>query len=92
VRVFVDKSADCNTISRKFYEILVAQSLACVFHPGPPKGFNINLVDKQVLHVPGDRVVVQTEVGTNLGSGQDFLVLDDDVEDMVMGPIVQIGP
>ena len=42
------------------------------FHPGPTKGFNISLV----LHVTGDRVII---------SGQDFLVLDDNVEDMVMG-------
>ena len=59
-----------------------------MFHPGPTKGFNINLVGKQVLHVTGDQVIVQTEVGTSSGnflSGQDFLVLDDDVEDMVMG-------
>jgi len=38
------------------------------------------LVGKQVLHITGDRVVVVTEV-----TGQDFLVLDDGVEDMVMG-------
>ena len=64
------------------------QGLECVYHPGPTKRFNINLVGKQVLHVTGDRAIVQTEVGTNLGnfiSSQDFLVLDDDVEDMVMG-------
>ena len=43
---------------------------------------------KQVLHVTGDRVIVQTEVGTSSGnflSVQVFLGLDDDVEDMVMG-------
>jgi hypothetical protein len=37
--------------------------------------------------ITDDRVIIQTEVGTNLGnfhSGQDFLVLDDDVDDMVM--------
>jgi hypothetical protein len=44
VRVFVDTGANCNTISRKFYETLVSQGLGCVFHLGPPKGFNINLV------------------------------------------------
>ena len=46
------------------------------------------MVCKQVLHVTGDRVIVQTEVGIsswNFLSGQDFLVLDDNVEDVVMG-------
>ena len=87
-RVFVDTGANCNTISRKFYETLVSQGLECVFHAGPPKGITINLVGKQVLNVTGDRVIIQTEVETNVGnfiSGQDFLVLDDDVEDIVMG-------
>ena len=89
LRLFVDTGANCNTISWKFYETLVAQGLECVFHPGPTEGFNINLVCKQVLHVTGDRFIVQTEVGTSSGNflsgfGQDFLVLDDD-EDMVMG-------
>ena len=54
IKVFVDTGADCNTISRKFYKILVAQGLECVFHPGLTEGFNINLVGKQVLHVAGD--------------------------------------
>ena len=61
------------------------------FSPGPTKGFNINLVGKQVLHITGDRFIVQTEVGTSSGnflSNQDFLVLYDNVEDMVMSPMV----
>ena len=53
-RVFVDTGANCNTISRKFYKTLVSQGLECVFHAGPPKGFTINLVGKQVLQVTGD--------------------------------------
>ena len=46
------------------------------------------MVGGQVLNVSGDRVLVQTEVGTNLGhfhSDQEFMVLDNDVEDLVMG-------
>ena len=31
MKVFVDTGANCNTISRIFYEILVAQGLKCVF-------------------------------------------------------------
>ena len=47
---------------------MVAQGLECFFHPDPTKGFNINLVGKLVLHVTGDRVIVQIEVGTSSGN------------------------
>jgi len=46
VKVFVDTGANFNIISRKFYEILVAQGLKYTIHPGPTKGFNINLVNR----------------------------------------------
>jgi len=45
-KVFVDTGASCNTISRKFYEIVVSQGLTCALYPEPSKGININLVDK----------------------------------------------
>jgi len=57
-KVFVDTGAYCNTISRKFYKILVAQGLQCAYHPGPIKGININSVGGQVLHVTSDRDIV----------------------------------
>ena len=41
-----------------------------------------------MLNVSGDPALVQTEVGTNLRhfySDQEFVVLDNDVEDLVMG-------
>ena len=87
-KVFVDTGANCNTISRTFYEIVVSQGLKCAFYPGPSKGVHINLIGGQVLNISGDRVLVQTEVGTNLGhfhSDQEFMVLGNDVEDLVMG-------
>ena len=83
-KVFVDTGANCNTISRKFYEILVAQGLKCAFPLVLRVSNNINLVGGQVLHDTGDRVIVQTVLGISLGnfhSGQEFLVLDDDVEE-----------
>ena len=46
------------------------------------------LVGGRVLKVSGDRVFVQTEVGTNLRhfySDQEFMVLDNNVEDFAMG-------
>jgi len=87
VKIFVDTGANCNTISRKFYLTLLDQGLKCALIPGPSEGLSINLVGGQTLHVTGDRVLMQTEVGTNLGnfhSDQDFLILDQDSEDLVM--------
>ena len=87
-KVFIYTGANCNTISRKFYEIVVSQGLKCAFYPGPSKVININLVVGQVLNVSYGRVLVQTDVGTNFGHfhfNQEFMVLDNDVEDLVMG-------
>jgi len=87
-KIFVDTGADCNTISRKFYFTLLDQGLKCALILGPSEGLSINLVGGQTLHVTGDRVLIQTEVGINLGnfhSDQDFLILDQDSEDLVMG-------
>ena len=50
----MDKGANCNTISRKIYEILVVQGLKCAFYPGPTEGININLIGGQILSVTGD--------------------------------------
>jgi hypothetical protein len=48
----------------------------------------VKLVDGQTLHVAGDKVRIQTEVATTMGKVrgvEEFLVLDNDVKDMVMG-------
>ena len=42
----------------------------------------------QTLDVTGDRVLMQTDVGTNLGnfySDQDFLIMDIDSKDLFIG-------
>ena len=43
-RIVVDTDANFNTITRKFYSILLDQGLKCAFYPGPPGGIDINLV------------------------------------------------
>jgi len=53
-RIF-DTGANCNTITRKFYSILMDQGLKCAFHSGPPGGIDINLVGGQRLGVSGNR-------------------------------------
>ena len=48
----------------------------------------MKLVGGQILHVAGDRVRIVTEVATTMGEVrgvEEFLVLDNDAEDMVMG-------
>ena len=48
----------------------------------------VKLVGGQTLHVAGDKVRIQTEVATTMGKVggvEEFLVLDNDAEYMVMG-------
>jgi hypothetical protein len=55
---------------------------------GPMEGIKVELVGGQTLLVTGDKVRLQVEVATNMGkvaSVQEFLVLEEDAEDMVMG-------
>ena len=42
--IFIDTGVNCNTITRKFYSILLDQGLKCAIYPGPPGGIDINLV------------------------------------------------
>ena len=51
--IFVDTGANCNTISRTFFSMLLDQDLKCAFYPGPPGGIDINLVGGQRLGVLG---------------------------------------
>jgi len=86
-RIFIDTGANCNKITRQFYSTLVGQGLKCAFYPGPSGGIEINLV---VLGVSGDKTMFMTEVKTTWGtfhSEQEFLILDQDGEDLVMGVI-----
>jgi len=81
---------NCNTITRKFYSTLLDQGLKCAFYPGPPGGIDINLVGGQRLGVSGDKTTFMTEVKTTwrtFYSEQEFLILDQDREDLLMGVI-----
>ena len=56
----------------------------------PPGGIEINLVGGQRLGVSGDKTMLMTEVKTTwriFHSKQEFLILDQDGEDLVVGVI-----
>jgi len=67
-RIFIDTGANYNTITRKFYSILLDQGLKRAFYPGPPGGIEINLVGGQRLRVSGDKTIFTTEVKTTWGT------------------------
>ena len=69
---------------------MLDQELKCAFYPGPPGGFEIDSVGGQRLGVSGDKIMFMTEVKTTWGtfhSEQEFLILDQDGEGLVMGVI-----
>ena len=75
--VFVDTGANCNTISRRFFDDLVGRGLVSEFIKGPNEGVRINLVGGQSLVISGDKVKMEVDVATNMGiktSIQDFLI------------------
>jgi hypothetical protein len=87
-RIFVDTGASCNTINRSFYLQLLNHGITMELIYGPMEGIKVELVGGQTLLVTGDKVRLQVEVATNMGkvaSVQEFLVLEEDAEDMVMG-------
>ena len=88
--IWHESGANCNTITRRFYSILLDQGLKCAFFPGPPGRIEINLVGGQRLGVSGNKAMFMTKVKTtwqSFHSEQEFLILDEDGEDLVMGVI-----
>ena len=84
-RIFIDTCANCNSITRRFYSILLDQGLKCAFYPGP-SGVEIDLVCGLRLGVSGDKTMFMTEVKITWGtfhSEQEFLIMDQDGEDLV---------
>ena len=65
--VFVYTGADCNIISRRFFDDLVAKGLAEEFIKGSESGVRINLVGDQNLIISGDKVKMEVDVATNMG-------------------------
>ena len=89
--MLVDTGANCNTISRRFFDDLVVRGLVAEFIKGPEAGVRINLVGRQSLVISGDKVKMEVDVATNMGiktSIQDFLILENDAESLVMGRAV----
>ena len=61
---------------------------------GPFGGLEVKLVGGQTLHVAGDKVRIETEVSTIMGKvrgREEFVVLDNDAEDVVMGVYSRIN-
>jgi hypothetical protein len=88
VRVFVDTGANVNTMSRRQFMAFFDWNMDFEYIEGPFGGLEVKLVGGQTLHVAGDRVRIMTEVATTMGKVrgvEEFLVLDNDAEDMVMG-------
>jgi len=86
--MFVDTGANCNTISRRFFDDLVAGGLVAELIKAPESGVRINLVGGQNLVISGDKVKIEVDVATNIRiktSIQDFLILENDAELLVMG-------
>ena len=85
--MFVDTDANCNTISRRFFDDLAARGLVAKLIKGPEAGVRINLVGGQNLMISGDEVKMEVNVATNMGIKtliQDFLILENDAESLVM--------
>ena len=87
-QVFVDTGANCNTISRTFFEQLIERGLVSELVKGPEVGVRINLVGGRTLGISGDKAIMEVDVATTMGiktAVQDFLILEHDSEPLVMG-------
>jgi hypothetical protein len=88
VRIFVDTGANINTISRAYLRLLREDKVEMDYVKEPKEGTSIQFAGGRSLKVNGDRVKLRVLVGTNMGTVADvheFLILDDDTEDLVMG-------
>ena len=65
-QVFVDTGANCNTISRSFFEQLIDRGLVSELVKGPETGVRINLVGGQTLGISGDKTIMEVDVATNM--------------------------
>ena len=85
--MFVNTGANCNTISRAFFEQLIDRGLNSVRKGAGIKRIRINLLGGQTLMISGDKAKMEVDV-TNMGirtSIQEFLILEYDTEPLVMG-------
>jgi len=75
-------------MSRRQFIALLDENLDLDFVEGPFGDFGVKLVVGQTLQVAGDKVRIQTEVATTMDKVRGleaFLILDNDVKDIVMG-------
>ena len=64
--MFVDTAANCNNISRSFFEELIDRGLVSELVKGPETGVRINLVGGQTLGISGDKTIMEVDVATNM--------------------------
>ena len=87
-RIFVDTGANINTSN--FYDMLVRQGLKSKLTKGAKDGIDVKLVGNQSMKVSGDKFRFEVDVGTNMGrisSEREFLILDNDGEPWLWGPM-----
>jgi hypothetical protein len=87
-RIFIDTGVNVNTISRKFRQYLLDHGLRNIFIPGPEGGLMVTLAGGHQMRVTGDMVCIMVEVSTTFElvvEEVEFLIIDDDTEDLVMG-------
>ena len=85
--MFVDTGSNRNTISRRFFNELVAKGLVAEFIKGPESGVRINLVGGHNLMISGDKVKMEVDLATNMGiktSILDSLILKNVAKSLVM--------
>ena len=89
VWLFIDTGANVNTtMSRRQFIAFLDENLDLDYLEGPFGGLEVKLVSGQTLQAAGDKVRIQTEVTTTMGKVRglgEFLILDNDVEDIVIG-------
>jgi hypothetical protein len=87
-RLFVDTVANLITISGKFHQYLMDNWLKDTLIPGPSQGLTVTLAAGNKMRVSGDEACILVEVKLTthkVVEEQDFLILDEDSEDLVMG-------
>ena len=86
--MFLETGANCNTISRRFFDQLIARGLVSEFIKGSEMGVRINLVGGQNLMISGNKIKMEMDGASNMGvkmSIREFLILETDVEAFIMG-------
>ena len=94
VWVFVDTGANVNMMSRSQLIAFLDVNVDFDYGKGPFGELEVKLVGGKTMHVASDKVTIRIEVSTTMGKVwgvEEFLILDNDAEDMVMDKMIQIS-